>query len=97
MNRLEGRVAIVTGSGRHKGLGKAMALRLGEEGCSVIVADLGQTEGELFPDHGVGTTDEMEAVADEIRATGANVATIPCDVRSEEQVKALTKKAEEEG
>ena len=89
MYGLEGKVAIVTGSGRHKGLGQAMAMRLGEEGCNVVVADLGRTEGDLFPDHGVGTTDEMEAVADEIRATGVRVATSVCDVRSEEQVKAL--------
>lgn len=89
MYGLEEKVAIVTGSGRHKGLGKAMAMRLGEEGCRVVVADLGRTEGELFPDHGVGTTSEMEEVAEEIRVTGAAVATIACDVRSERQVEAL--------
>lgn len=89
MYGIEDKVAIVTGSGRHKGLGKAMAMRLGEEGCRVVVADLGRTEGELFPDHGIGTTSEMEEVAEEIRATGAAVATIACDVRSEQQVESL--------
>jgi meso-butanediol dehydrogenase/(S,S)-butanediol dehydrogenase/diacetyl reductase len=89
MYGLEGKVAIVTGSGRHKGLGKEMAFRLGQEGCNVVVADLGRTEGELFPDHGVGTTAEMEEVAEEIRATDAAVATVACDVRSEPQVEAL--------
>ena len=93
MYGLDGKVAIVTGSGRHKGLGKAMALRLGQEGCRVVVADLGRTEGELFPDHGVGTTDEMEEVAEEIRSSGAEVATVPCDVRSEQQVKAMIERA----
>lgn len=93
MYELDGKVAIVTGSGRHKGLGKAMAKRLGEEGCNVVVADLGQTEGELFPDHGVGTTEEMEEVADEIRGTGATVVTQACDVRSEKQVEALVSNA----
>ncbi len=89
MYGLDGKVAIVTGAGRHGGLGKAMAMRLAEEGCSVVVADLGRTEGELFPTHGVGTTDEMEQVAEEIRSAGARVSTIPCDVRSEAQVEAL--------
>ena len=89
MYGLEGKVAIVTGSGRHKGLGKEMAFRLGQEGCNVVVAELGRTEGELFPDHGVGTTAEMEEVAEEIRATSAAVATVACDVRSEPQVEAL--------
>lgn len=89
MYGLEGKVAIVTGAGRHGGLGKAMAERLAQEGCNVVIADLGRTEGELFPSHGVGTTDEMEEVAEEIRSLGAKVTIIACDVRSEEQVKAL--------
>ncbi len=37
MNRLEGRVAIVTGSGR--GLGRAMAIGLAEAGAKVVITD----------------------------------------------------------
>ncbi|MEZ5100862.1 MAG: SDR family NAD(P)-dependent oxidoreductase [Thermoleophilia bacterium] len=95
MYGLEGKVAIVTGSGRHGGLGKAMALRLGQEGCRVVLADLGQVEGELFPAHGVGTTAELEEVAAEVRATGAEAITVACDVRSEGQVQNLVAQAVE--
>ena len=38
-NRLEGKVAVVTGAGR--GVGRGIALGLAEEGASVVVNDLG--------------------------------------------------------
>ena len=89
MYGLHGKIAIVTGSGRHGGLGQAMALRLGQEGCKVVIADLGRTEGDLFPSHGVATTAELEQVAEEIRATGTEVMTVHCDVRDEASVEAM--------
>lgn len=95
MYGLEGKVAIVTGAGRHGGLGEAMAKRLGEEGCKVVIADLGRVEGDLFPTHGVATTAEMEEVAGEIRDTGAEVLTVACDVRDEASVAAMVAAAVE--
>ncbi len=89
MYGLDGNVAIITGAGRHHGLGKAMARRLAQEGCSVVISDIGATEGDLFPEHGVGVTSEMAEVAEEIERAGATVLVVPCDVRDEQQVKAL--------
>ena len=89
MYGLADKVAIVTGSGRHGGLGKAMAKRLAAEGCKVVIADLGHTEGDLFPTHGVATTAGMQEVAAELRAAGAEVLTVACDVRNEASVEAM--------
>jgi len=38
MERLKGKVAIVTGAG--SGIGKALAARLAKDGASVVIADL---------------------------------------------------------
>ena len=38
MKRLEGKVAIITGAAQ--GLGEALAIRLGQEGAKVVVADM---------------------------------------------------------
>src|ERR1700733_3766959 len=44
MGRLDGRIAIVTGSGR--GIGKAIAGKLAAEGATVIVTDLDAATAE---------------------------------------------------
>ncbi|MCE0765094.1 glucose 1-dehydrogenase [Pseudonocardia kujensis] len=66
---LDHKVAIVTGAG--KGLGRAIAERLGAEGATVVVSDI--------------DLPAAEKVAADI--TGATA--LACDVREEEQVKAL--------
>lgn len=57
MNGLQGKVAIVTGAGR--GIGKGIAARLAAEGCRLVVTAL--------------ESDQVEAVASELRGAGAEV------------------------
>jgi meso-butanediol dehydrogenase/(S,S)-butanediol dehydrogenase/diacetyl reductase len=65
MGRLDGCIALITGSGR--GIGRAMALRYAHEGATVAVTDLDETSAQ--------------SVAAEIRALGANVDAFRVDVR----------------
>lgn len=44
MKNLKGKVALITGGA--SGLGKAAALRLGQEGCKIVVADIKEIEGK---------------------------------------------------
>ena len=37
---LNGKVALVTGSGSQKGYGKGIAMALAKEGCDIIVSDI---------------------------------------------------------
>jgi meso-butanediol dehydrogenase/(S,S)-butanediol dehydrogenase/diacetyl reductase len=39
--RFVGKTAVVTGSGRRKGLGEAIGRRLAAEGASVVISDIG--------------------------------------------------------
>lgn len=64
MGKLDGKVALITGSGR--GMGKSHAVLMAKEGAGVIVQDI---DGTL-----------VEEAAAEVRKTGAKVHTIVCDV-----------------
>ena len=73
MNRLTGRVALITGGGR--GIGRAIALRFVSEGAAVMLAGT--------------RPDALEATATEIRATGGRAATAVADVSDEAAVQRI--------
>ena len=85
MQRLVGKVALVTGAGRQGGLGAAIASRLAEEGAAVVVTDLATGDQDLPADR-VGSKSELEGIAAAIRASGARALSYPLDVREETMV-----------
>ncbi len=68
-----GRIALVTGGGR--GIGAAIARALSWAGARVIVT--------------ARTTEEIDSVAAELRAGGADAWALPCDVADETSVRSL--------
>ncbi|MCB2106815.1 MAG: SDR family oxidoreductase [Rhodobacteraceae bacterium] len=89
MGTLEGKVAIVTGAGRHKGIGEAVAKRLARDGAQVVLHDIGVLKGDIAPAHGVGQKAELDQIADEIKAAGGAAATFTGDMLIEKDVEAL--------
>jgi len=86
---LDGKVAIVTGSGRAKGLGEAMVKRLAAEGCRVVVSDIGTARGAEIPADAIGSRSGIDQVVSDIRAAGGEAIGIACDVLEESSVEAL--------
>ncbi|CBN79900.1 oxidoreductase, short chain dehydrogenase/reductase family [Ectocarpus siliculosus] len=87
---LRGKVAVVTGSSR--GIGKGIAVTLGQRGCTVYVT--GRSVGGNTTDKEIGGS--LEETAAEIEAAGGKGIPVACDHAKDEQVKALFEKVESE-
>jgi len=72
MNRLQGKVAVVTGGS--VGIGRAAVIRMAEEGAAIAAFDLDEGHGQ--------------ALVDELTARGLKVRFWRCDVSREAEVKA---------
>jgi len=75
-SEFSGKTIVVTGSGKQRGLGQGILQAFADRGANCVVSD-------------ITIDDEALSVADELRARGAEVATIACDVSKVEQCRAL--------
>ena len=86
---LKGKTVVVTGSGREKGIGKAVLIAFANAGCNVVVSDIGTQKGDQFNSDHVGLSDEMESIVSEAKNLGVDAFAVPCDVRIEQEVQSL--------
>ena len=78
--RLDGQVAIVTGSGR--GIGAGTALAYADAGADVVLS--------------ARTLSQLEETAEKVRARGRRALVVPCDVLDASQREGLVEKTLEE-
>src|SRR4030042_832148 len=74
--RLDGKVAIITGSG--KGIGQCIGLTFAKSGANVVFS--------------ARTEKDIQANAEKARAFGVKAVAIPCDVRDDGQLQTLADK-----
>ncbi len=91
MYDLAGKVAVITGVGRPRGIGRATALRFAREGAHVVLAELGAGTERIAQDiQGVGP--DLARVAAEVEAAGAQVLAVPTDVSQPDDVETLVQR-----
>ena len=89
MPELDGKVAIVTGAGRLRGIGRAAAVALARLGADVVVTGTGR-DPATFPDYEREISwRDVESVADLIRAEGRRTLPLIVDVTDEAQVERM--------
>lgn len=79
---LEGKVAIVTGTGSQVGMGKAISLKLANEGCDIVSCDI-DLEGAI-------------QTADAVKAIGRRALAFKTDVSNKAEVGEMVKAALQE-
>ncbi|TAF28352.1 MAG: SDR family oxidoreductase [Runella slithyformis] len=89
------KTVIITGSGRKKGIGEALALRFASEGYNVVVSDIGTAKGREFAAEHIGNTTEMDEIVAACQVAGGQAIAVPCDVRSAADCANLVQKAVE--
>ena len=77
MKEFQGKVAVITGGA--SGIGRAMAERFAEEGMRIVIADV--------------ETAALEKATSEMKAEGAEITSVLCDVSKKEDVERLAAEA----
>ena len=86
MYDLEGKVAVVTGAGGRHGIGRAIALRLAQEGANVVVTDIQRGLESMRPEDRQAGWQGLPSVVDEIESLGRRSLGLISDVSDADQV-----------
>ncbi len=89
MYNLEGKVALVTGAGGERGIGRAIATRLAREGANVVVNDIVSNPHAASESQWQGVPD----VISEIEALGRQAIGIVADISDAAQVADMVRQA----
>jgi len=77
---LEGKVAVVTGAGRMRSIGRPIAVELARAGCDVVITGTGRPRERYPDDEKAAGWRDIDSVADEIRALGRRAVPVVSDV-----------------
>lgn len=92
MSGLQDKVALITGAGGMKGVGRATALRLAQLGADLALTDVPRGPEDLPPAEVRSGWRGIDSVAAEVRALGRRCQTIPCDLGDRDQIQQLVQR-----
>ena len=93
---LDGKVAVVTGAGRMRSIGRPIAVELARAGCDVVLTGTGRPPGRYPDDEKAVGWRDIESVAEEVRAHGRRALPVVSDVSDVDAVDRLAAQVLEE-
>jgi len=85
----DGKVAVVTGAGRMRSIGRPIAVELARAGCDVVLTGTGRPPDRYPDDEKAAGWRDIDSVADEVRALGRRALPVVSDVSDADSVDAL--------
>ena len=89
MAELDGKVAIVTGAGRFRGIGRTTAVALARLGADVVVTGTGRNPDTFPPDEKAMGWKDIESTAELVRAEGRRGLPLVVDVTDRQHVQTM--------
>jgi NAD(P)-dependent dehydrogenase (short-subunit alcohol dehydrogenase family) len=86
---LEDKVAVVTGAGRMRSIGRPIAVELARAGCDVVLTGTGRPPEHYPDDERAAGWHDIDSVAEEIRALGRRALPVVSDVADPDAVEVL--------
>ena len=96
MGELDGKVAIVTGAGRLRGIGRSTALALAGLGCDVVITGTGRDPSTFPEDEKRAGWRDIDGVAEQIRESNRRALPLVVDVTESVQVRRMVDRTLEE-
>jgi len=89
MADLEGKIALVTGAGGMRGVGRATALKLAQRGADVAITDVRRETADLPPAEVREEWRSIDSVAEEIESLGRACLPVYCDLSDDGQIQGM--------
>jgi 3-oxoacyl-[acyl-carrier protein] reductase/meso-butanediol dehydrogenase/(S,S)-butanediol dehydrogenase/diacetyl reductase len=95
LGALDGKVALITGAGGMRGIGRACALALAARGADIVLSDFKREPKDLPPQEVKAGWRSIDSVGEEVEALGRRALTLWCDLTVSSEIEDMARRAAE--
>ena len=92
MSALDGKIALITGAGGMRGVGRATVMKLAGQGSDVALSDVRREVSDLPPAEIRNEWGGIETVSQEVQALGRRAVPIYCDLSDPNEIERLVER-----